>query len=532
MHTSPRPGLDARRSIALGLALLLGLVAVVMPAPRPVLAAVCEEDVYEDNDTLETAAVPNGNPALGRQCDDDWFQVEAFAGQDLVIDLRHFDLDNDLDLEVHDGDGLVASATAVVGLERLVVEVMTSGTHYLRIYPHDGVPNGNRYVLSIRREGSLYVPFDEPIRGFDSRTPASGLPNGFGHDEVIVFGLDIPTLPGQPSAYSVNVTVVGATSSGYLSIEPLPGAPTTSTINVPKGDTRANGTVVDTLTGITAVWMGSPGSRAHVVVDVTGAFRTGGDGSTFVPAAPTRLLDTRTGTGLDGRLPTGQVRTFGVAGLDGIPETATAVTGNLTVVDPSSGGYVSLGPVVASSPATSTVNVPRGDTRANGVLVGLSDGGDLQLVWTGAPGSSAHLLFDVTGYFVEDPDGAAFYLSGPERLLDTRAGIGLDGPSRTGIVRKLGVTEDAEPNTSFIPHEAVAALGNLTAVRPTSTGYVSLGPTMTASPSTSSLNVPAGDTRANNVAVALSENGSIELVWKGTSGSSTHLLFDATGYFR
>ena len=521
----------SRRSLSILLASSMGLVA--LPGPGvPLVLAACEDDVYEDNDTLETAAAPNGEQAIGRQCDDDWYRVEAFAGQDLVLDLRHFDLDNDLDLEVRDGAGRVASATAVVGLERLVFEVTTSGVHHLRVHPHDGTANGNRYVLSIRRDGSLYVPFDQPIRGFDSRTPAAGLPNGFGHAEVVVFGLDVGALTGLPSAYTVNVTVVDATSAGYLSVEPLPGQPTTSTINVPKGDTRANGTVVDTTTGITAVWMGAPGSRAHVIVDVTGYFQARGDGSTFVPIDPARLLDTRTATGLSGRSSTGQVRTFAVAGLEGIPETATAVTGNLTVVDPSSGGYVSLGPSVSSAPTTSTLNVPRGDTRANGVTVGLSTGGDLQVVWTGGTGSGAHLLFDVTGYFVEDPDGAAFFLSGPERLLDTRAGIGLDGPSRTGVVRLLGITEDPEPNTTFVPHDALAVIGNLTAVRPTSAGYVSVGPSVSPSPTTSALNLPARDTRANNVTVVLSENGSIGLVWKGAGGSATHLLFDATGYYR
>ena len=52
-----------------------------------------------------------------------------------------------------------------------------------------------------------------------------------------------------------------------------------------------------------------------------------------------------------------------------------------------------------SSPTTSTLNAPKGDTRANGVTIRLSSAGKLAAVWTGAPGSTTHLVFDVTGYF-------------------------------------------------------------------------------------------------------------------------------------
>jgi hypothetical protein len=51
---------------------------------------------------------------------------------------------------------------------------------------------------------------------------------------------------------------------------------------------------------------------------------------TYHPMTPARLLDTRNGTGLSGKLSANTPATFAVAGQDGIPGNATAVTGNVT----------------------------------------------------------------------------------------------------------------------------------------------------------------------------------------------------------
>jgi hypothetical protein len=56
-------------------------------------------------------------------------------------------------------------------------------------------------------------------------------------------------------------------------------------------------------------------------------------------------------------------------------------------------------------------------------------------------------------------------------------------------------------------------------------------PLATNTPSTSTLNFPLGDIRANGVTGPLSGAGGVGLVFKATSGS-THLLLDLTGYFR
>ncbi len=81
-----------------------------------------------------------------------------------------------------------------------------------------------------------------------------------------------------------------------------------------------------------------------------------------------------------------------------------AITGNLTVTGQTKAGYLSLTPTSVPNPATSTLNFPLGDTRANNVTVKLGAGGILYVVYQGGSGK-VHAILDVTGYFREQRGG-------------------------------------------------------------------------------------------------------------------------------
>ncbi len=104
----------------------------------------------------------------------------------------------------------------------------------------------------------------------------------------------------------------------------------------------------------------SPNSagKVHLTVDVEG-FHSPYGGRVFVPAGPTRLLDTRTGAGPLQNL---QQVTLG----DGIPADAKAVLLNVTETQAQGGGHLSVGA------APSTLNFAAGQTSANGALVDLT----------------------------------------------------------------------------------------------------------------------------------------------------------------
>jgi PKD repeat protein len=247
----------------------------------------------------------------------------------------------------------------------------------------------------------------------------------------------------------------------------------------------------------------------------------------YFTLSPRRVLDTRKPTGLSGTFKSGVPRTLSIAGANGIPGDALAITGNLTVVGQTRAGFLSIGPSPVADPTTSNLNFPVGDARANGVTVPLNTSGDLSITYKGQGGGSTHVVLDVTGYFRATTGGATFFQLSPKRALDTRNGTGgIGGVFRANVPKTLSV---AGANT--IPGNATAVTGNLTVVSQTKSGYLSITPSPTASPTTSTLNFPSGDIRANGVTVPLNASGDLSIVYKATSGATTHVVLDITGYF-
>ena len=214
-----------------------------------------------------------------------------------------------------------------------------------------------------------------------------------------------------------------------------------------------------------------------------------------------------------------------------IPANAKAITGNLTVVNQTAAGYVTLATEEPPpTPATSTLNFPVGDIRANGVTVKLNNDGRLWAVYKATGGQFTHLILDVTGYYVDDLTGARFVALTPGRRLDTRFAAPLEG--LTGTFKALTArTLIIEPYQG-VPANATAITGNLTVVGQTQAGYVAMTPIADSTPDTSSLNFPIGDIRANGVTGPLSPAGSVWLVYMAAGGRTTHLILDLTGYFR
>ena len=79
---------------------------------------------------------------------------------------------------------------------------------------------------------------------------------------------------------------------------------------------------------------------------------------------PVRLLDSRGGNGLSGKFAAKTPRSFLVAGRNGVPANAIAVTGNITSVNSNLGWAAYLGPDPLASPSTSTVNFKPARSRA------------------------------------------------------------------------------------------------------------------------------------------------------------------------
>ena len=400
-------------------------------------------------------------------------------------------------------------------------------------YAKSGGTWGTR-VSELQTAGSTFVPID-PVRLLDSRFNI-GTTGAFAHG--VPKTIDIAGRGGVPDdavAITGNLTVVGQNGAGYASLTQQPIAdPSTSTINFPLGDTRANNVTspLSSSGGVSITYRAAPGRTTHFILDVTGYFLNEevAASHTFTSMTPVRVLDTRFDVGLNNAFQANQNRTFDVAGRLGIPAGAKAITGNLTVVGQTRAGYVTLATNPPPSlPATSTINFPAGDTRANGVTVKLSAAGGLSAVYKAPPGATTHLILDVTGYYLNDLNGARFVPLTPGRRMDTRFPApqeGLSGRFSANVARTLVV----EPYQG-VPANATAISGNLTVVGQTRAGFVSMTTTANNNPTTSTLNFPLGDIRANGVTGPLSGAGGVGLVYKASSGQ-THLILDLTGYFR
>ena len=251
-------------------------------------------------------------------------------------------------------------------------------------------------------------------------------------------------------------------------------------------------------------------------------------GTSYHPLAPTRMLDTRINLGLSGAFHSHVARGFQVTG-GLVPATATAVTGNLTVTQQTSQGYLYVGPNSMDNPTSSTLNFPTADDRANAVTVALSSDGKLFVTFaapTAAP--TAHAIFDVTGYFTADATGATYHPLNPARILDSRDGTGgISTAFKSHLARSFPVR-----GFGGVPANATAVTGNLTVTQQTSLGYLSLGPVSMNNPTSSTLNFPKGDDRANAVTVALAGDGTLSITFAApTAASTAQVIFDVTGYF-
>ena len=155
----------------------------------------------------------------------------------------------------------------------------------------------------------------------------------------------------------------------------------------------------------------------------------------FVAVTPTRILDSRDGTGgFHTPWATGQSRTLRVAGTGPVPTGATAVVLNLAVTDTTSAGFVTVAPAGGLVPTASNLNFWGGETIANLVTVAVGSGSSITLSDGSGP---LDLVADVVGYYTAS-GGSGYTPVPPDRLLDSRDGTG-------GSATPWGAVGDPEP---------------------------------------------------------------------------------------
>ncbi|MGH6657423.1 MAG: right-handed parallel beta-helix repeat-containing protein, partial [Actinocrinis sp.] len=330
-----------------------------------------------------------------------------------------------------------------------------------------------------------------------------------------------------------------------LSLQGVPwGYDTTETINWGDGTNATNlSSGIDVSTDFTRSFGGrhTYASRGtYTITDtltdnarsktLTTTFTT--TGTTYTPVAPTRVLDTRTGTGTGGKrtaVPAKSAVAFDVtSGVTGAPAAADikAVVLNVTVTAPKVGGYLTAYPDATTRPASSNLNFSANETVPNLVTVETGANGKVDL-YNGS-GGSTHVVADVQGYYVDSAAGSGYVPAGPTRLLDTRKGTGTGG--KPTVIPANGTLNLKIEGNGAIPGSGVTAVAlNVTVTAPKTGGYLTAYPGKTARPTSSNLNFSPNETVPNMVIVPVGSDGTVNFT--NTSGGTAALVADLFGYY-
>lgn len=361
----------------------------------------------------------------------------------------------------------------------------------------------------------------DPYRLADTRT-AGGVrlvPNTVRRIQVTGTG----KVPSGTTAVSTNVTAVAPDGAGFIAAYSCtPDVPTVSTVNFSAGAVVANAAIValDSAGGLCL----SANVAADVVIDVNGYTSTNSLGR-LVPIAPRRLLDTRVWLA-GSRLSSDGILSVNVAGGGtDIPDGARAVVLTVTAVSPSQSTYITVYPCGMDRPTVSSLNVVRGATQSNTVIVPVGDAGTVCF-------SSPHdvdLVGDVSGYMIDSARaGLRFTPLSATRLVDTRN-------PQLRIDPALGVTPLPAATDQRIrlagvrgvPSAAMVASVNITTTVSSGNGFVTAWNCNGARPNVSALNTVRGLSVSAAAMGQLTTEGSTCLF----SQTATHLIVDINGFW-
>ena len=238
--------------------------------------------------------------------------------------------------------------------------------------------------------------------------------------------------------------------------------------------------------------------------------------------APARLADTRPDQGAFGYTAiSSNVVRVQVAGREGVPANATAAVLNVTGVNTTAPGFVTVYPAGTDIPTASNVNFDGvGQVLANMVTVKLGVGGAVDVYMQ----RQMDVAVDVSGAYVPVSAGVAAgrLVTRPDgafRVLDTR-----DRPAG-GVAGNS--TERVDVGAAGVPADATAVVVNVTATQ-TGVGFWTAYPLGQDRPNASNLNIDrAGETRAGQAIVLLSGEPAFNVYSQGGG----HLIVDVTGWF-
>lgn len=276
-----------------------------------------------------------------------------------------------------------------------------------------------------------------------------------------------------------------------------------------------------------------------------------GAGGEYHPLSPQRIYDSRAAAPLNQSSPGPKPAnpdqpTFdiGVLGLGGVPTRAADVLSvviNITVTEPTAGGWLNAYGAGASAGLASIVNfTPQQNVPNLSIVRPGADGRVTFKLFTAAASGSAHVVVDVFGWFSTSCNaarGARLVPISPGRLLDTRTALSplaANTPLGTGEAIAVQFRGADLATGERLPASAnvVGAVLNVTGVNDLATSmptFLSVFPDDIGgiAPSTSNVNLARGQIKPNMVIVPVGADGKIRVF---NNSGTAHVVIDVAGY--
>jgi hypothetical protein len=233
----------------------------------------------------------------------------------------------------------------------------------------------------------------------------------------------------------------------------------------------------------------------------------------FVPLRPTRVLDTRNGTGYFGAKPTAGQTIMLFMG----PVPVDAAAADLTVIatSESANGSVRVWACGAPKPTGPSLTFRKAVTISTHVNAALGTSGSVCL----QPSAGTHLVADLDGYY---PSTSNYHPTTSPRLLDTRNHTGYTGSKPTA-----GKTIQLKVTGGSVPSNAAAVALDVTATQEAASGGLTVWPCGGSAPLSQALSYHTGH---SVVLLVVSKVGSGGKVCIRTSKAS-HVVADLRGWY-
>ncbi|MFJ9105076.1 PKD domain-containing protein [Streptomyces sp. NPDC102405] len=257
-------------------------------------------------------------------------------------------------------------------------------------------------IFSHAQPGHSYAPVT-PVRVLDTRSGTGGVTGPVAAGKSITVSVaGTHGIPADAAAVVLDVQTTSAQASGSLTVTSHGIADSAVTTSYwTKGQTVSNLTVVPLADGKVVLHNSSSGS-VQLVTDVFGYADATGTGSLYLPSTPTRILDTRNGTGTGGRiakLGAHQTLKLRFSGVHGIPSSGTTA-GDLvlTAVSPATGGYLTAWADGTTRPGTASLDYGTGRTTPNEIMPPVGSDGYVDIYNGGS--AAVNVLADQYGAYV------------------------------------------------------------------------------------------------------------------------------------